>query len=231
MSFLSSGSGILLVACARVIFRFPVTMAHDSKAFFRQRVFAVGLGAHYDTFVSNGWSTLAELSFTTHAKPGQDEDIFRTEVLERGLGDHNHPDQGKLRRFFYEAYLHTSAGLKRSADPSTAELPRQVPNVERDDRRKALAARLPALTIDGKFKGEMDVSDRLIDKFIDMHEKNTLAYVGLEWCSKREFEILGGNKKSILAHTPDSKSYIHMRLCQDDEKRISVATAYVCRRN
>ena len=199
-------------------------MSHDSTAVFRERVFAAGLGPHYEAFVAAGWSTLAELCFTTSAKPGQDEETFATDVLEKALGDRTHASQGKLRRLFYEAYLITSAGLKRSAEPSTSDVPRQVPTVERDDRRKALALRLPALTVDGKFRGELDVSDRLIDKAIDMNDKNALTYIGLEWCSKREFEFLGGVKNTVLAPTADSRGYVQMRMSNDDEKPISVAT-------
>ena len=201
--------------------------AHDSKAAFRSEVFRQGLGHHFETFVSLKWTTFARLCFTTSVKPGQDEEIFARDVLVPALGSRDHEDQGLLRRLFYEAYLSTSAGLKFSADPTAADLPRSVPKAELDDRRRILAARLDALTENGKFKGELDCADKLIERCLHIHHRNALAYVGPEWCNKREFDLLGGTKNPVLAPSADSRGYVQMRLAQEEETPLWVCTEIV----
>ena len=201
--------------------------AHDSKAVFRKEVFRQGLGHHYDTFVSLRWDTFARLTFTTSVKPGQNEEIFARDVLVPALGSADHADQGLLRRLFYEAYLSTSAGLKFAADPTAADLPRAIPSAELSERRRILAERLEALTVGGKFTGELDCADKLLERCIHMHGRDALAYVGPEWCNKKEFDLLGGTKIGILAPSADSKGYVQMRLTQEEEQPLWVCSEIV----
>ena len=193
-------------------------MSHDSKAVFRAAVFNEGLGVHYDKFVALKWTTFAQLCFTTSVKPGQDEEVFCRDVLDKALGSRDHEDQGLLRRLFCEAYLRTSTGMKQDFEPGAADLPQKIPIEEIDERRKELAFRLEALTVDGKFKGEMDCSDSLIERCIHMRRRNCLALIGFEWSTKREFDILGGSRDPVLTPTADSKGFIQMRLQQAEER-------------
>ena len=201
--------------------------AHDSQAVFRAEVFRQGLGQHYAKFVELKWTTFARLCFTTSVKPGQDEETFANDILVPALGARDHEDQGLLRRLFYEAYLSTSAGLKFSADPTAADLPRTVPKAELDDRRKSLASRLGALTEDGRFKGELDCADKLIERCLHIHSRDALAYVGPEWCNKREFDLLGGTKNPVLAPSADSRGYVQMKLAQEEETPLWVCSEVV----
>ena len=193
-------------------------MAVDSKAVFSARVNALGLGDHADNFAALNWGTYAELAFATHAKPGQNEEAFVEQILVPGLGRDNHPDQNRLRRLFYEAFAIASAEMRRLQEPSNPEAPRTVPQPEKEARRLALAERLVGLAVGGRFRGEYDVSDRLLERCMDIWERNSLAYVGLELCTKRDFEVLGHKKDPYLAPVQDANGFLRMQQHVPDEQ-------------
>ena len=76
-----------------------------------------------------------------------------------GLGSLIHADRMRPRRLFYEAYTTVGAEMKRKVEAGSDEAPRTVPNAEREARRTSAAKRLSGI----KFRGELDISDRLID--------------------------------------------------------------------
>jgi hypothetical protein len=171
-------------------------MALDSKAVFLERVTSLGLGAFSERFVDLGWTSYGELAFATSYTPGQPEDErFKKEVLEAGLGQADHPKKSALRRLFFEAYTMAAADLKRRIETTGDEGPRRVPAVERYERRERVAARLLGLSLDG----ELDVSNRLLDQAIGLYEDNTVQYIAWSEATKREMELRGEKKDKSWA--------------------------------
>eukprot|EP00972_Heterocapsa_arctica_P030160 4442944-Heterocapsa_arctica.AAC.1 len=66
-----------------------------------------------------------------------------------------------------------AADLKRRIETTGDEGPRKVPAVERYERRERVAARLQGLTLDG----ELDVSNRLLDRAMGLYEDNIIQYI------------------------------------------------------
>ena len=91
-------------------------MSIDSSAVFFDRVRELGLEEHLARFEIAGWGTYADLAFATSFVPGQPEDErYRREIVERGLGDVDHVHRDRLRRLFFEAYTLAAADMKRMA--------------------------------------------------------------------------------------------------------------------
>ena len=157
-------------------------MSVDSSAVFSDRVHQLGLGDHLEAFNQAGWHTYADVAFSTSYLPGQPEDArFANDILVRGLGQQDHKDKDKLRRLFFEAYSLASADMSRLVSASSDDIPRKVPNVEREERRRRLADRLVGVNL----SGELDVSNRLIDINISMYDENVLRQNTFEECTKR----------------------------------------------
>ena len=197
--------------------------AVDSKAVFAARVKYLGLGAHLDTFLLLHWTTHAELAFVSSSRPGQDNDKFEEEIIIPGLGSTDHPLKHILRRLYYESFAMASSEIRRMQDPNAPDMPRVVPQPEKEARGSALASRLNGLAVDGMFVGEFDVSDRLLERCIHLYENNVLAYVGLDLCTKRDFEVLGHRRDPHLAPVQDASGYIKMQ-SQQPETYCSIET-------
>ena len=180
-------------------------MSIDSAAVFAERVAALGLSAHEERFRAAGWSTYAELAFSTSYIPGQpDDEKFLEQIVERGLGAREHADLAAIRRLFFEAYSLASADLKRKVEGSSEDLPRKVTVAERQERRVTVERRLVGLSL----TGELDISNRLLDVFIQLAEDNVLRYVAWEECTARSMEM-GGIKKDP-AWTTDTTGHLKM---------------------
>ena len=179
-------------------------MSLDSHASFLERVLEIGLGAHVARFEIAGWKSMADLAFSTSFAPGNDEAIFINEVVNVGLGAPDHADKNRLRRIFLEACAMASADLKRRVEASPDDAPRVVPNAERLERRKRVAARLAGLAINGQLAGELNVSDRLMDLCIEMHDRNQLHYVAPDLCTKKTVDILGGKRDRLWESVPNA---------------------------
>ena len=191
-------------------------MAADSKAVFKARVNTLGLGDHYETFLENSWSTYAEFAFATHARPGQSPELYDEQILIPALGNTQHKDRNRLLRLFYEAFAIASGEIRRLQDPSTPDVVRTIPQPEKEARRAELASQLRGLSVDGRFVGELDISDRLMERCIDLWDKNAVAYVPLELCTKRDFEVLGHRRDPVMAPMQDSNGYLRMQSQQPD---------------
>ena len=197
--------------------------AVDSKAVFAARVKFLGLGEFLDRFVELHWSTHAELAFVSGARPGHDDNKFVEDILIPGLGSDEHPKKHLLRRLYFESFAMASGEIRRLQEPNAPDVPRVVPQPEMEARRAALAQRLPGLAVDGMFVGEQDVSDRLLQRCIHLFDTNALAYVSLDLCTKRDFEVLGHRRDPYLAPVQDVNGYLRMQ-SQQPETYCSVAT-------
>jgi hypothetical protein len=168
-------------------------MSLDSQAVFEERVNALGLREHLEKFRELGWTTYGSLAFATSFVPGQAEDErFLVDIVEAGLGSRTHNHKGALRRLFFESYTLAAADLKRKVEVTTDDAPRKIPAAERQERRERVANRLVGVTL----RGELDVSNRLLDLIVSIHEENTLRYIAWQDCTKREME-LNGQKRDL----------------------------------
>ena len=193
-------------------------MSLDSNASFLERVSEIGLSAHAARFEAAGWKTMADFAFSTSFAPGNDEAIFINEVVATGLGAPDHVDKNRLRRLFFEAYAMASADLKRRVEASPDDAPRVVPNAERLERRKRVAARLAGLAVNGQLTGELNVSDRLMDLCIEMHDRNQLHYVAPDLCTKKTVDILGGKRDRLWESVPNSAGMLVFKKPEDSER-------------
>ena len=163
-------------------------MSLDSEAVFNERVVALGLQEHTEKFHRLGWKTYGSLAFATSFVPGQTEDErFLKDIVEAGLGDSGHHHKGALRRLFFESYTLAAADLKRKVEVTTDDAPRKVPAAERQERRDRVAIRLIGISL----RGELDISNRLLDLAVGIYEENTMRYVSWQECTKREMELNG----------------------------------------
>ena len=94
-----------------------------------------------------------------------------------------------------------------------------IPAPKRAERRRRFEKRLANYTdADGYFPDELDVSDKLIDRCITMWDCNSLAYLGVEFCTKRSMELVGVNKDSKFQPTPDASGVMKFKAVEDDER-------------
>jgi hypothetical protein len=96
----------------------------------------------------------------------------------------------------------------------SGEMPREVPVPEKLARRKRAAAELKGLEL----KGELDISDRLLERAIEMYDTNTLSYLSLDLCTKKSNELTGGHKDKRWEQVPNSLGVLEMRLKSDDAR-------------
>jgi hypothetical protein len=184
--------------------------ALDSTAAFFARVRELELGAHEERFKQNKWLTFAKLAFATLWVPGGDEQTYENDITVKGLGSATHDDRGLLRRLFCEAYALSAGDLRLRLEGPNSELPRVVPTAEKLARRKACAQELPGLEL----KGELDISDALLESAMDMHYRDGLYYMGLEMCTKRQSSLLP-KKDKLWEPVPNAAGTFAFRKIED----------------
>jgi hypothetical protein len=195
----SSSTSLFLIFCS-----FFFVMALDSSATFFERMQYLELGAHEEHFKTIGWITFSKLAYATTYTPGGDEDKYTEEITVKGLKDANHPDKGVLRRLFFEAYTLSAGDLKSQLESPTLDAPRVVPNAERLARRRRAAEQLPGLEL----KGELDISDALLDRTIDMYDRNGIYYLGLELCTKRQTSLMGPQRRPSVGARAQRRGHL-----------------------
>ena len=93
----------------------------------------------------------------------------------------------------------------RRLERTDEDVPRKLPNVEREARRAALARRLTGL----RLVGELDVSHALTDLATTIYDNDVLQYIPLAKCTKRDQEVLGTKKaadwKDYVADTTSTR--------------------------
>jgi hypothetical protein len=196
-------------------------MALDSAAIFSERGVSLGLEAHLERFKKAKWTTFAKLAFSTKFTPGGDEAAFEKDVLIKGLGDVEHDDKAEMRRLFYEAYTLAADQLKRMLVNGSDEMPRAVPAPEKVARRKRAAQALQGLEL----KGELDISDRLLERAIEIYDSSSLGYIGLDVCTKKSNELLNIHKDKRWEQVPNAVGIIELRL-KADESRTAIDTQF-----
>jgi hypothetical protein len=196
-------------------------MALDSPAAFNERVLELELSEHLERFTRAKWKTLGDLAFA--APQGSTEVDFRKYVLEKGLGNADHDDAGRLRRLFFEAFVLAGAQLKLTIGGVGTDGPRKVSAPERRERFKRVEDRLkPGVLL----RGELEVSEKLIDRCVDIWDNGSVKYLPLEFCTKREMEIQGIEKDPLWASAPDPVSGLMTFRKLEDSRRAAVDSQF-----
>jgi hypothetical protein len=186
-----------LICCARV-------MALDSKAHFEQRLTELELrlaSALCRKRLDHCWS----FRFLDNFRSGQCGRCRVQAPIARAActpAQVEGPQAPSIRRLFYESYTMAVADLKRKVEANGDELPRRLPTAERAARLVNQQTRLlvPVLEED------LESSNALIDKGIQMVEDNMLSYTSLEQCTTRAQEL--DNTKAIEEYKTDGGGFL-----------------------
>ena len=165
----------------------------DSSAYFKARLVALNLGEFMEKFDKFEWNTMAAFAFSANFVPGRtDDSVLVEKVFGKIFGRADHPREHAVRRLFFEAFTLASHDITRrlSHPEDEGKAPRKLPLEERGERMRALKKDLECLNI----RGELEPSNALIDKFVEMEELNELRYLKWEEYTKRDQESKGVKK-------------------------------------
>jgi hypothetical protein len=170
-------------------------MALDSEAFFTSRLSQLGLEDHVNAFAALGWTTMAKFGFGANYVPGRaDEAPFINDIIVPLFGDANSPQKPVIRRLFFEAYTMAASDIqRRTSKPYEEDKPKKIPVAERAARFKLMQDQLSGLTL----TGELEPSNLLVDKLVEMEDSGELRYIKWEECTKRLQEMNGIKKDEM----------------------------------
>ena len=159
----------------------------ESKAYFTGRLAALDLKEYAPKFIEKDWTTLSAFAFSVNYVPGRsDETVMVDKVYKFILGSADHRKEHAVRRLFFEAHAMAQADLSRriSNPDEEGKAPRKLPIEERGERWRLLKLELPNLNL----RGDLEPSQALVDKFVDMEELNQVRYFKWEEYTKRDQE-------------------------------------------
>ena len=165
----------------------------ESKAYFKGRLAVLNLSEFEAKFNEADWNTMSAFAFSSNYVPGRsDESVFVAKVVKKILGEETHKKEHALRRLFFEAHTMASMDVqRRMAHPEEeGKHPRKLPLEERGERLKEIKLELAGLNI----RGELEPSNALVDKFVEMEELNELRNLKWEELTKRDQESKGVKK-------------------------------------
>ena len=164
-------------------------MASSSEAVFFERVRELGLTDLVDTLKARGWTTQGALAFATTYVPSQpNDDALMAQIITPLLGQ----DAARVplvRRLWFEAYSATMVEIKQRVTGTAEGTSRKLTQPELIARRKATEAKVAGL----KLRGELDVSDDLINAFEAMTTSQAIKFIPWEKATKRALEIEGAH--------------------------------------
>ena len=180
-------------------------MALDSQILFQRKVAELGISD--ETFAkmkAKGWLSLGTFAFCCSAAPGTDgSDGAAFDTLAKELaGEDKVAEIPGLRRLYFESWITSSAELKHRLEQRDGDPPRRLPDIEKAERKKQLAA---LLRKGMRLKNENEPSDTLIDLSHDIHETEKVSHIGWERCTSRNDET--DNKKSVQGMITDKDGY------------------------
>ena len=191
----------------------PLVMAStiESSAVFESRASAVGVNrANIDLLQAAGITTLGTYAFSCTYTPGSDNDDSLKALLTEALGAApNLHQQACLRRLFVEAHTLSIAEMRQRVERTEESAPRRMAAPERASRHEALQGKLKGLSL----TGELEPAYALVDDVAQQYEDNTLRYIPIDRCCKREQE-LGGTKK-IVALKADNQGLLRLTQVHD----------------
>ena len=72
--------------------------------------------------------------------------------------------------------------------------------------------------------GELDVSDNAIDRVLNLAAAGTLAYLGLQFCTKMDMQIGGMTADPLWSPVPNSQGAMVMRRLPDQAATADIGT-------
>ena len=177
-------------------------------------------------FKDKDWTTVNAFAFSNSYVPGRaDESVLAEKVFEPILGVLDHSKEHAVRRLFYESHLMaTSEVQRRMSNPEEeGKAPRKLPIEERGQRWKDIVAELPL----HELRGELEPSCALVDKYVEMEERNELRYLHWEEFTKRDQEQTGVKKIALWAEVNGQlqRYYEDVELVHHAEDRLELKYA------
>jgi hypothetical protein len=173
----------------------------DSENVFKARMSSVGLDpALAADLITAGLNTMSKLAFICGIQPGvSDDKPFVTaiyDILARDPQANPIPalQISFLRRLWFESHTTVMSEVKHRLEQTEETLPKKLPLVEREARRKTQVAKLAGVDL----TGHLEPAHSLIDFVWSLRESETLKYVDPCKCGSRESEIKGSKKETFL---------------------------------
>ena len=107
------------------------------------------------------------------------------------------PDDGQIsafRRLHFEAHTLSVAELREKVTRTEDSAPRKLVAPERNARYESQKLRYPHLNLEG----ELEISHGLLDEIMQMAEDDTLHYVAIDRCTRRDQEVAGKKRDTSL---------------------------------
>ena len=174
----------------------------DSKAAFREPMFALGLG-DFEKFQELGYDTMGDFAFSVPTVSGNVDDAkFVETVATNILPEGDVTKLAPLRRLLFEAFTMLTCDLRSRIERTDEDKPRKLGLAERASRQDRAKPKLGGLDLTGVH----EASQSLEDLCTHMRDQKSLEYVAWERCTTREEEQRG--KQTAAEWKPDASGYI-----------------------
>ena len=177
-------------------------MAVDSEAVFIQRLSELGLTERAERFKTLGWRTHGLFAFALPAGGSgvvNEDDFVRTivrPVFELADDAPLPPAAAAVRRLWFESHTITVGDLRQKVERTDSDMPRKVPQAEREARKELLRAKLAPTIL---LEADLEPANCVIDRVIQMLEEGVLEYVAWEDLPKRDQELATAPSKKRWA--------------------------------
>ena len=170
----------------------------DSKAYFDGRLAFLELAEFAPKFKEKGWVTVNAFAYSNSYVPGRaDESALAEKVFKHIFGTLDHAKEHAARRLFTECHIMcTSETQRMMARPDEeGKAPRKLPIEERGQRWDDMEKEFPLLNLEG----QLEPSHALVDKYVEMEERNELTFLKWEEFTMRDQEERGVKKLALWA--------------------------------
>ena len=173
----------------------------DSENVFKARALAIGLEpALLTDLINAGLTTMSKLAFLCGIQPGTSDDkpfvLAIHEILTRDPDTAAIPtlQMSLIRRLWFESHTGVMAEVKHRLEQTEESLPKKLPLVEREARRRLQSVKLSGVDL----TGHLEPAHSLVDFVWSLKEADTLQYVDPAKCGSRESELKGNKVDSYL---------------------------------
>ena len=194
----------------------------DSEAQFAARLEQTRVpNAQRRALQTHGITTIASYAYA-FGQPGQpiDNDRFGewVETISPGASV---GAVASMKRLLFESQTQLLALLKEQVTSPDPNVPKKVPNAERESRLVNLRARLTGVLVEG----HSEPAHSLVDAACHMYEQNQLRYIPLEKCFSRLAELTATSGKPISKQLEVESSKVILR-DKDIDVEVSVQSSY-----
>ncbi len=178
-------------------------MALDSKAHFEQRLTELELHDLLPLFAAKGWTTAGACAFDHFRSRQRGRCCVQapSALIACHAAQVEGPRAPSIRRLFYESYMMAVADLKRRWRPRATRCLGGF-QLQRAARLVNQQARLLGLVLEE----DLECSNALIDKGMQMVEDDLLSYISWEQCTSRAQELV--HTKAIKEYRTDGGGFL-----------------------